>query len=161
MASLWTGRSEIGIHAMQDAIALNPSFAAAYASLGYLLNYCARAEEAAEFVARAIRLSPYDNRMFLWLPALAGAHYQLRNYEQPIKMGRRAHMLKTDHPAGLRYVIACLGQLGRRADAHQELLALLINMEHGSFDNVAVIKKLFRSAAAVAHLSYRKAGMNI
>jgi tetratricopeptide (TPR) repeat protein len=85
MASLWTGRTEIGVPAMQDAIALNPSFAAAHARLGFLLNYCARAEEAAEYVLRAIRLSPYDNRMFLWLPALAGAHYQLRNYEEAKK----------------------------------------------------------------------------
>jgi adenylate cyclase len=162
MASLWTGRTEIGIHAMQDAIALNPSFAAAYANLGFLLNYCARAEEAAEYVHRAMRLSPYDNRMFLWLPALAGAYYQMRNYEEAISIGRRAYSLKPDHPAGLRYVIASLGQLGRRPEAHQELLALL-NMERGAFDNVAVIKKLFRSDAAAAHLleGFRKAGMNI
>jgi adenylate cyclase len=162
MASLWTGRVEIGIEAMQDGIALNPSFAAAYAGLGSLLNYCGRSEEAAKNVLTAIRLSPYDSRMFLWLPTLAAAYYQLRNYEEAISIGRRAHTLKPDHPAGLRYVIASLGQLGRRAEARRELKVLL-SIEPSTFDNVAVIKKLFRSDAAAAHLldGYRKAGMKI
>jgi hypothetical protein len=35
------------------------------------------------------RLSPTDPRLFIWLPALAGAHYLLRHYEEAIEAGRR------------------------------------------------------------------------
>ncbi len=162
MACLWTGRIEVGVKAMHDAIALNPSYAAAHASLGYLLNYCGRPAEAVDSALTAIRLSPYDTRMFLWLPALAGAYYQLRNYEEAISVGRRALALRPDHPGGARYIVAALGQLGRGAEA-ADALRDLQRMEPDAFDNAAVIRRLFRDEAAATHLleGYRKAGMVI
>jgi hypothetical protein len=34
---------------------------------------------------KGIRLSPKDPRLFIWLPALAGAHYQLRHYAEAVE----------------------------------------------------------------------------
>jgi TolB-like protein/DNA-binding SARP family transcriptional activator len=158
-ACLWTGRIEVGIKAMEDAIALNPSFAAAHANLAFLLNYCGRSDQAAEYVLKAIRLSPYDSRMFLWLPALAAANYQQHKYEEAIEIGRRALALKPDYPAGLRYVVAALGQLGRDGEAREEMRQLQ-RIEPQTIDYASVVKMLFRSDAAGAHLldGLRKAG---
>ena len=57
--------------------------------------------------------SPTDPRLFMWLPALAAAYYQLRHYEQAIEIARRAWDLNRKWPTGLRYAVAGLGQLGR------------------------------------------------
>src|SRR5271170_5311692 len=47
--------------------------------------YAGRREEAIERAEKGIRFSPSDPRLFLWLPALAGAHYQLRHYEEAVE----------------------------------------------------------------------------
>ena len=60
----------------------------------------------------------------MWLPALAGAHYQLRQYEQAVQIGRRAWALNSNWPGGLRYVVAGLGQLDRIKDAKAALAEL-------------------------------------
>src|SRR6516162_1411905 len=52
------------------------------------------------------------------LPVLAGAHYQLRRYQQAVEAGRRSWSLNRNWPIGLRYVVAGLAQLGRIEEAH-------------------------------------------
>jgi tetratricopeptide (TPR) repeat protein len=100
---------------MLQAIELNPSFAAAYAILGHILAYAGRSEETIPLVEKAIRLSPNDPRLFIWLPALACAHYQLQHYHEAVEAGRRAWTLNRNLPVGLRYVVAGLAQRGPRS----------------------------------------------
>jgi tetratricopeptide (TPR) repeat protein len=116
LVCMWTSRSERAMVAFQEAIKLNPSFAAAHVLLGQMYLYSGRPEDALELGEKGIRLSPSDPRLFIWLPALAGAHYQLRNYQQAVEIGRRAWALNKNWPAGLRYVVAGLGQLDRAAE---------------------------------------------
>ena len=71
----------------EEAIKLNPSFAAAHALLGAVLNLQGQAEEAVASVEKGIRLSPSDPRLFIWLPGLAAAHYQLRHYSEAVEIG--------------------------------------------------------------------------
>jgi len=47
--------------------------------------YAGRREEAIERAEKGIRFNPSDPRLFLWLPALAGAHYQQRHYEEAVE----------------------------------------------------------------------------
>jgi len=109
---MWTRRSERGIAAFEEAIKLNPSFAAAHVMLGQMYVYAGRREEAIELAETGIRLSPTDPRLDRWLPALAGAHYQMRHYAAAIEAGRRSWSLNRNWPHGLRYVVAGLAQLG-------------------------------------------------
>jgi len=118
---MYTHRSDRAIAEFQQAIKLNPSFAAAHAVLGHMLTYAGRPEETIPLVEKAIRLSPNDPRLFIWLPALAGAHYQLGHYEQAIEAGRRSWTLNRNWPVGLTYVLAALGQLGRTEEAQTVL----------------------------------------
>ena len=67
----------------------------------------------------------------MWLPALAGAHYQLRQYEQAVQIGRRAWALNSNWPGGLRYVVAGLGQLDRIKDAKAALAELRLQRSRG------------------------------
>src|SRR4029077_2100043 len=127
--------------------------------LGQMYLYSGRPEEAIELAEKGIRLSPSDPRLFIWLTALGGAHYQPRHSEQAVETGRRAWALNRNWPAGLRYVVAGLGQLGRAAEAQPALVELK------AFDaNLAAVEgiltRLYTSRAGIDHFldGLRKAG---
>jgi adenylate cyclase len=124
LACIWTRRTERGIAAFEEAIKLNPSFAAAHVLLGQMYLYTGRREEAIERAEKGMRLSPSDPRLFIWLPVLAGANYQMRHYAVAVEAGRRSWSLNRNWPVGLRYVVAGLGQLGRIEEAQAALTEL-------------------------------------
>jgi adenylate cyclase len=159
-ACMYTHRSDRAVTEMRQAVELNPSFAAAYATLGHLLAYAGRPEEAIPVVEKAIRLSPADPRLFITLPALACAHYQLRHYEHAVQIGRRSWTLNRNWPTGLTYVVAGLAQLGRMEEARA---ALNIYKELRRIDLAGwerLVRRLFKDPAAADHLvdGLRKAG---
>src|SRR5205085_9131726 len=122
--------------------------------------YNGRPGDAIELAEKGIRLSPTDPRMFIWLPALAGAHYQLRNYEQAVEIGRRTWALNRNWPAGLRYVVAGLGQLGRAAEAQPALTDLRALDRDLAFVE-DILSRVYRDRRWVDHFigGLRKAGM--
>jgi adenylate cyclase len=159
LACMWTRRSDRGIAAFEEAIKLNPSFAAAHVLLGQMYLYAGRPEEAVEQAEKGIRLSPSDPRLFIWLPALAGAHYQMRRYAEAVEAGRRSWSLNRNWPHGLRYVVAGLAQLNRIADAQAALTELKLadaNLE----SSAGVLRRVYPDPAAVDHIleGLRKAG---
>jgi adenylate cyclase len=159
LACMWTRRSERAIAAFREAIKLNPSFAAAHVLLGQMYLYAGRPDEAIELAEKGIRLSPTDPRMFIWLPALAGAHYLLRHYAEAIGAGRRSWSLNRNWPHGLRYVVAGLGQLGRIEEA-QPALAALKAMDANLVSSAGILRRVYPDPAAVDHIlaGLRKAG---
>jgi TolB-like protein/Tfp pilus assembly protein PilF len=159
LACMWTHRPDRGIAAFEEAIKLNPSFAAAHVLLGQMYLYAGRPEEAVEQAEKGIRLSPSDPRLFIWLPALAGAHYQMRRYAEAVEAGRRSWSLNRNWPHGLRYVVAGLAQLNRIADAQAALTELKLadaNLE----SSAGVLRRVYPDPAAVDHIleGLRKAG---
>jgi adenylate cyclase len=160
LACMWTRRSERGMAAFEEAIKLNPSFAAAHVLLGQMYLYAGRPEETIGLAEKGIRLSPSDPRLFIWLPALAGAHYLMRHYEEAVEAGRRSWTLNRNWPHGLRYVVAGLAQLGRIAEA-QAALAELKLADANVEVSASVLRRVYPDPAAVDHLldGLRKAGM--
>ena len=159
LVCMWTRRSERGIAAFREAIKLNPSFAAAYVLLGQMDLYRGQPEEAISLAEKGIRLSPTDPRLFIWLPALAGAHYQLGHYQEAIEAGRRSWTLNRNWPGGLRYVVAGFAQLGRLEEARAALAELRLLNPNLAFVE-GNLKRLFSAPAAVDHIldGLRKAG---
>jgi adenylate cyclase len=156
---MYTHRSNRAMAEMRQAIELNPSFAAAQAILGHMLTYAGQPEETIALVEKAIRLSPNDPRLFIWLPALAAAHYQLRHYEQAVETGRRSWTLNRNWPVGLRYVVAGLAQLDRLGEARAALADLKkLDADLAAFERVA--RRVFQDEAPVDHVldGLRKAG---
>jgi adenylate cyclase len=156
---MWTRRGERAIAAFQEAIRLNPSHAAAHVLLGQMYLYRGRPEEAIALAEKGIRLSPSDSRLFIWLVALAGAHYQLRRYEQAIEVGRRSWTLNRNWPGGLRYVVAGHAQLGQLEEARAALAELRqLNPDLAFVEGN--LRRLFEDGAAVDHIiaGLRKAG---
>ena len=159
LVCMWTQRIERGIAALEEAISLNPSFAAAHVMLGQMYVYVGRREEAIQLAETGIRLSPADPRLDRWLPALAGAHYQLRHYAEAVEAGRRSWTLNRNWPHGLRYVVAGLAQLGRIQEA-QAALSALKQMDANLEYSASVFRRNWPDPADVDHLldGLRKAG---
>lgn len=151
LVCMWTHRSDRAMPAFQEAINLNPSYAAAYVLLGQMHLYRGHPEEAIALAEKGIRLSPKDPRLFIWLPALAGAHYQLKHYTQAIEAGRRSWMLNRNWPAGLRYLVAGLAQLGRIEEAKAALGELKLLNPNLAFVE-GNLRRLYTDRTAVDHI---------
>jgi TolB-like protein/Flp pilus assembly protein TadD len=151
LVCMWTRRPDPAMSSFQEAINLNPNYAAAHVLLGQMHLYRGQPEEAIELAEKGIRLSPKDPRLFVWLTALAGAHYQLGHYDQAVEAGRRSWMLNRNWPGGLRYVVAGLAQLGRIEEAKVELAELkLLNPDLTFVDGN--LRRLYNDQAAVDHI---------
>jgi TolB-like protein len=159
LACMYTYRPERAITEFEEAIKLNPSFAAAHVLLGQMYLYARRREDAIELAEKGIRLSPSDPRMFIWLPALAGAHYQMRHYAEAVEAGRRSWSLNRNWPAGLRYVVAGLAQLGRIEEAKVALPQLKLLDGNLEF-SVSMLRRNWSNPADLDHIldGLRKAG---
>src|SRR5215467_12980594 len=121
--------------------------------------YAGQPDKAITLAEKGIRLSPTDPRLFIWLPALAGAHYQLGNYQKAIEVGRRSWTLNRHWPAGLRYVVAGMGQLGRLEEARAALAELKgLDPDLGFVEGI--LTRLYRDREGVDHFldGLRKAG---
>jgi adenylate cyclase len=156
---MWTQRIDRAITAFEEAVKLNPSHAAAYVHLGQMCNYTCRPEEAVALEERGIRLSPSDPRLFMWLPGLAGAHYQLGHYAEAVEFGRRSWSLNRNWPHGLRYVVAGLAQLGRIEEARTALGQLKV-MDADLASSAATLRRVYTDPAIVDQIldGLRKAG---
>jgi len=159
LVSMWTRRADRAIAAFEEAIKLNPSFAAVHVPLGQMYLYRARLEDATRLVERGIRLSPSDPRLFMWLPAVAGAHYQMRHYGEAVEAGRRSWSLNRNWPAGLTYVVAGLAQQGRIDDARAALAELRALDPSFAFVRTT-LRRLYTDQAGIDHIldGLRKAG---
>jgi adenylate cyclase len=160
LVCMWTRRFDRAIAEFREAINLNPSFAAPHVLLGQMHLYRGHPEEAVIFAEKGIRLDPRNPRQFMWLPALAGARYQLRQYQEAVLIGRQAWALNPNWPGGLRYVVAGLGQLGRIGEAKAALAEL--QAHHRSLAHVrAILTRFYRDPEGVDHFldGLRKAGM--
>jgi TolB-like protein len=151
LVCMWTHRSDRAMSSFQEAINLNPSYAPAHVLLGQMHLYCGHPEEAIALVETGIRLSPKDPRLFIWLAALSGAHYQLKDYAQAIEAGRRSWMLNRNWPAGLRYVVAGLAQLGRIEEAKTALEELKLLNPNLTFIE-GNLRRLYKDPVAVDHI---------
>jgi tetratricopeptide (TPR) repeat protein len=147
---MWLGRNDRAAAEFKEAIRLNPSFAAAHAVLGAVLNFQGQSEEGVASVEKGIRLSPSDSRLSIWLSGLAAAHYQLRHYSQAVEIARRSWTLNNSYITGLTYVVAGLAQLGRVEDAQAALADL--RERNPNLTALRTTVQLYQDPAAVDHL---------
>ena len=160
LVCMWTRRSDRAMIEFEEAIKLDPSFAAAYVILGQMYLYSGRPEEAITLAQKGIGLSRYDPRLFIWLTALAGAHYRLGHYAEAIEFGLRSWTLDHNWPAGLRYAVAGFAQLGRSAEAKAALTDLL-QLDPSLSYVESILQRTYKDAMAIQHIldGLRKAGM--
>ena len=118
------GLYQDAIGEFNEAVRLNPSHIPSLANLGLTYNCLDKPDLALPVIELAVRLSAHDPRLFVWLPILALTHYLAGRYRDCLVVCQRALAAKPEYPVALRYLVAVLGQLGRKAEA-QPILPLL------------------------------------
>jgi adenylate cyclase len=145
---------------LREAVRLNPSHALAHANLAFSLNFLDRPNEALLEIELALRLNPHDPLRFLALPAVAISHYLAGRYRDALAACQEALAAKPEYPVPIRYLVATLGQLGRRAEA-QAVIALLRRLDGGLTGTDAYLRRIY-VAPAVDRIveGLRKAGFD-
>ena len=110
--------------AFERAIELNPSLTMAYQGLAVALSN-EHPDEAIRTMEKAIRLSPRDPQMHLFLHQIAVAHLLAGRYEEALARGRESLRLRADRPNPYRIVAAACGYLERKAEG----LEAIANMQ--------------------------------
>ena len=111
------GRALDSLARLRECVHLNPSHAAGHAMMAFGYNYLDCPEKAFPHVNVALRLSPHDPRRFLWLPALAGAHYLSGDYRAALAVAQEALAADPKYLVITRWLVASMGQLGRTNEA--------------------------------------------
>ena len=117
-------RTEELIAAFRRAVSLNPNSAAAHSHLSRGFAFAGHDREAIEHGEAAIRLSPLDPEMALFLGAIAVAHYSARRYAETIERSLEAQRLRPGFQGSRRLLCAALAQAGRIHEA-RSLLATI------------------------------------
>lgn len=123
-AAMMERRTEEAIAAFRRAVSLNPNSAAAHSHLSRGFAFAGRDREAIEHGEAAIRLSPLDPEMALFLGAIAVAHFAAGRYAETIERSLEAQRLRPGFQGSRRLLCASLAQAGRVEEA-RSLLATI------------------------------------
>lgn len=110
---------------LEDAIAVNPSFAQAYFALGFTLIACGRAADAVPYLDRANELSPRDPHLASFHATRALAHLSLGELDTAVTFARRAMRVPTTNHWPFATLAALLGLMGRTEEARRAVDGLL------------------------------------
>ena len=113
------------IACLEDAIAVNPSFAQAYFALGFTLIASGRPREALPHLERAQALSPRDPHLAAFYNARALAHLCLDEFDLALPLARRAARVANATHIAFATLASVLGLIGRGEEAARILRELL------------------------------------
>jgi TolB-like protein/cytochrome c-type biogenesis protein CcmH/NrfG len=136
--ALMEGRTEESLAAFRRAVKLNPNSAAAHSHLSRGLAFAGQDREAIEHGEDAIRLSPLDPDMALFLGGFAVAHYAAGRYAEAARCATEAARLRPGFQGVQRMRCASLAQAGRVDEARSFLAAVLREQPQLSIDWVKV-----------------------
>jgi TolB-like protein len=122
--ALMERRTEESIAAFGRAVKLNPNSAAAHAHLSRGLAFAGQDREAIEHGEDAIRLSPLDPDMALFLGGFAAAHYAAERYAEAARYATEAARLRPGFQGVQRMRCASLAQAGQVDEARSSLATL-------------------------------------
>ncbi len=115
---------EESIARLEEAVALNPSFAQAWYALGFTFLFSGREEEAIACIERATELSPRDPHLASFHAMRAMAHLLLGDLEAAAALTRQAVRVPNAKHWPFAVHAAALGLLGREAEARAAAAAL-------------------------------------
>jgi adenylate cyclase len=110
---------------LNQALALNPSCAAAWGRSAATLSCLGRADESLEQLQRAMRLSPFDQHMFWYLTVCGGACFTAGRYSEAVGWLGKALRLNPRFNGARRYQIGALVLTGELAEARDLAQVLL------------------------------------
>jgi TolB-like protein len=132
--ALMERRTEESLAAFARAVDLNPNSAAAHSHLSRGFAFAGRDREAVEHGQDAIRLSPLDPEMALFLGAIAVAHYAAGRFAEAAQYTTEALRLRPGFQGAQRLRCASLAQAGRVDEARSFLATLRRDQPQLSID---------------------------
>jgi len=123
-AAMMERRTEEALAAFRRAVSLNPNSAAAHSHLSRGFAFAGRDREAIEHGQEAIRLSPLDPEMALFLGAIAVAHYTAGRYDEAARFSAEALRLRPGFQGAQRLRCASLAQAGQLDEARSLLVTV-------------------------------------
>jgi TolB-like protein/class 3 adenylate cyclase len=117
VVEIFTKRAAEGIAQCEHALALDRNLASAHAIIGFAKIYIGLAEETEAHVGEALRLSPRDTNVYVWMNFAGLAKLHIGSYEQAVAWLRRAIEVNRNYPAVYFHLAAALAQLGRLDEA--------------------------------------------
>jgi len=111
------GDLDAGAGLIDRALVLNPNLAAAWLSSGWVRVWLGESDEALNFFAHAMRLSPVDPQMFNMQAGTASAHFIAGRYEEACVWGERALRDQPIFSPALRIAVASHALIGRLEQA--------------------------------------------
>src|SRR6185436_1341282 len=119
--ALMERRTDESIASFRRALDFNPNSASAHAHLGHGLAFSGRDSEAIEHAENAIRLSPLDPLMAMFIGSIAVAPYTAGRYDEAIEHTTEAARLRPGFQGAHRLRCAALAQAGRIEEARAHL----------------------------------------
>ena len=110
------GRSEY-----ECAISLNPNHAWAVGALGGLYANDGRPHDALAALSKAMRASPHDPLMWIWMLWVAATHFYAGNFQAAVDAADRLIRFRPDKSNAYRFKAAALGHLGQIEEANRAL----------------------------------------
>ena len=123
IVDICTKRAAQGIAECEHALALDRNLALAHVIMGRGKIFIGRAEETEAHIAEALRLSPRDTMIYIWMTTAGVAKLHLGSYEQAAAWFRRAIEANRNYPYRDFMLGAALAQLGRLDEAHSAVKA--------------------------------------
>ena len=114
-----------GIVEAERCLALNPTYAGAYRTLGLLHFFLAQPDRMLDYADRGIRLSPRDPQTSVFLLIKGWAHLMLEQDEQALIWFRRAAAASPQMPTILAGLTSGLALTGRDTEARATLAQYL------------------------------------
>ena len=123
-----TGKHDEALAMCSKGIELNPSLAFGYHVLCFTRLCLGEPQAAIKAIETAIRISPNDVVLHVWLSLLSTGHYFARNYEKAAEVASLAVQRSPSYAIGWRCLAIALGQLGRVDEAREALEQFLARM---------------------------------
>jgi TolB-like protein/class 3 adenylate cyclase len=118
-----TNRAAEGIAECEYALALDRNLALAHAYIGLGKIYIGRLEETEAHVGEALRLSPRDTTVYVWMTFAGAAKNKPGSWEQAVAWFRRAIEVNRSYTLTYFLLAAALAQLGRLEEARSAVKA--------------------------------------
>jgi adenylate cyclase len=117
----YQGRHDEGVVEQERALALDPSYVAAYSSLCATYLEIGQFEKSIDNCDKALRLSPHDPGLAGFLGPRAQDYFMLKQYDQAVEWARRTIAIDLHFPLPYFDLIAALAMAGHVAEAREAL----------------------------------------
>ncbi|HEX4114067.1 MAG TPA: hypothetical protein VH020_16160 [Stellaceae bacterium] len=123
-----SGRASQGLSEFERALALDRNLTAAYFGLAGAKSFTGNPEAAEAPIHEALRLSPRDTNVYLWLHFLGVAKQFLRADDEATVWYRRSIEVNRNFPLVHFFLASALAHLDRLDEAHAEVqIGLALN----------------------------------